>query len=154
MLLVLGGYYALRQVWNLRMLRELEQVAPADRRDGYRQAWRRLICSGFMLIFAGLLVGSFFLEGRAGELSRLAETARSLGEEPVLSTEQIQFRRFWLVYWLVSMVVFLVIVLLAALDVWAIRRTGKRLRKQLQEERRAMIAEQLARLRNGQNQGR
>ncbi len=147
MLLFLGGYYAWRQVRNLRALKVLELAAPDDRRDARRQAWRRLINSGFMLLFAGLLVGSFFLESRAQELAEFANAARAQGEEPVFDEEQRAFGQLYRGYWLVSMLVFFAIVVLAAVDVWAIRRTGNRLRRQLQEERRAMIEEQLARLR-------
>jgi HAMP domain-containing protein len=152
MLLFLGGYYAWRQVRNLRALRMLQEVSPDDRRDAHRQAWRRLICSGFMLIFAGLLVGSFFLEGEAQRLADQAKASRDRGEEPVFTPEQRDFQRFWGWYWLGSLLVLLAIIILAAVDVFAIRRTGQRLHKQLQEERRAMIAEQLARLRNEQNE--
>lgn len=152
MLLFLGGYYAWRQIRNLRALKALDQDSPRDRGDGYRQAWRRLVCSGFMLLFAGLLVGSFFFEAEAQQLADYARAARERGEDPTFTPEQRDFQRFWLLYWLGSLLVFLVIVVLAAVDVWAIRRTGQRLHKQIQDERRAMIAEQLARLR-GQAKG-
>jgi heme/copper-type cytochrome/quinol oxidase subunit 3 len=104
-----------------------------------------------MLLFAGLLIGALFLEGQAKEWENVANAARERGEDPVFDAEQRASQKFWLLYWFVSMLVFLVIVVLAAVDVLAIRRTARRLRKQLQDERRDMIAEQLARIRAAQD---
>jgi uncharacterized membrane protein len=151
MLLFLGGYYSWRQVRNLRALKLLQLTSPADRQHAYRQARRRLVSSALMLVFAGMLIGSFFLEGEMHRQSEHAKAANARGEEPVFTDEERDFQRAYTIYWIVSLLIFFAIVVLAAVDVFAIRRIGNRLRQQLRDERRAMIAEQLAVIRGQQN---
>lgn len=74
-LLALAGYYAWRQRQALRGLREADDVPLEDRRYARRMAWRRLVGSGLMAVFAGMLVGSFFLQSHWHRLEEKRKAA-------------------------------------------------------------------------------
>jgi len=149
-LVALAGYYAWRQVQTLRGLRGAEGP-PEDRLYGRALAYRRLVCSGLMLVFAAMLVGAFFLQERAAEVGRQGEEAQARGQEIQLDPEQRSFVHFFGTYWIIALLVLLAIVGLAAADLWAIRRFGLRQHRKIQAERRAMIERQVARLRRERN---
>jgi hypothetical protein len=144
-LLGLAAYYAWRQVQALRGLRGQENLPREDRLYVRNQAWRRLACSGLMVVFAGILAGSFFIEGPAEELADQRAAARERGEPE--DPGQQWFAKFYGYYWTVALLVLLAMVLLALYDLVAIRRFGARHFRQLQADRRAMIERQAARLR-------
>jgi hypothetical protein len=154
-LIGLAAYYALRQVQALRGLRQEENLPPEDRRYVRNQAWRRLACSGLMVVFAGLLAGSFFIEPIAQEMIDRGDAARAENAEgPVLGPEEKPFVRFFTAYWISALLVLLGMVVLALWDLLAIRSFGARHFRKLQADRRAMIERQAARLRregNGQH---
>jgi len=151
-LLGMAGYYGWRQVQALRDMRRGGDNLPVeDRRYARNMAWRRLLGSVLMLLFAGLLIGSFTLEEPAKELGEQGEAALANGEEFVPSQEQSDFRDFYVKYWIVALLVLLAIVTLAALDFFAIRRFGRRHYRQIQEDRRAMIEREVSRLRGQRN---
>src|ERR1700680_2985660 len=56
-LISVAVYYGPRQWQALRKLRTENDLDAADRRYIHRQAWRRLVNSGLMLLLAALLVG-------------------------------------------------------------------------------------------------
>jgi uncharacterized membrane protein YbhN (UPF0104 family) len=150
-LLGLGGYYAWRQVKTLRGAAGADNLPPEDRRYLRYQAWRRLASCALMVVFAGLLAGTFFLEDRAQQLAERTEAARQRGDEQPLPAEEKPFVRFYAGYWIAALLVLLGIVSLALYDVIAIRRFGRRQFRKLQDDRRAMIARQVARLRGERN---
>src|SRR5262249_24921539 len=135
----------------LRRLRMADDLSDEDHRYFHRQAWRRLAGSVLMVVFAGLLAGSFFLEGRAQELADRNEAARAREEKLELSKDDEIFRNLWAVYWIVLLVGGMAILGLAAYDLWATRRYGMRHYRQLQADRRAMIAREIATLRRERN---
>ena len=140
-LLSLAGYYAWRQ---LRQLRQTAGSGEAGSEEGIylrRQAWRRLVCSGLMVVLALLLVGALlFLEAPAQALAdRGPDAAEQSGERA--------FVNFYSSYWLAFLLVLMALVVLAGVDFWAIRRYGLRQLRRLHADRRAMIARQWALLR-------
>jgi hypothetical protein len=151
-LLVLGAYFLWRQVRVLGQLRTAGNLSPEDRGYFKRQAWRRLVCSVLMLLFAGLLGMSFPLEEPAQQLVDQGQKAREIGEEkPEMTAEQRQFFDLYSRVWIVNLLVLLAILGLAGADLWAIRRYGLRHYRQIQTDRRAMIEGELARLRSYRN---
>ena len=149
-LLVLAGYYARRQIQTLQFLRQSDDPS-GDRLYGRGMAWRRLVCCGLMVVFAGFLIGALFLQDRASDLAAQAEAAPAEGGEVATNPEQQDFIRFYSIYWIIALLVLLGIIVLAAADMWAIRRFGLRQHRKIQDERRAMIERQVARLRRQRN---
>ncbi len=150
-LLALAGYYAWRQVQTLRRLRRDENLSPEDRQYVRGQALRRLACSGLMIVFAGLLAGSFDIEFRAQDLVNLGDAAKARGEQTNLDPEQQRFFNFYTLYWISALLVLLAMVGTALYDLLAIRRFGRRQFHKLQADRRAMIERQAARVREERN---
>jgi H+/Cl- antiporter ClcA len=139
-MVALAVYYAWREIRALKALKPAAEMPPDEHDFVRRKARRRLICSAFMLVLAGLLVGSFFLTEPAGH------------DEPVADAQiQKDLTRIYGVYWIVFLVVLLVIMSLAALDLFAIRRYGLTQHRKIQSDRRAMIEHQLARMRRERN---
>jgi uncharacterized membrane protein YfcA len=143
----LAAYYAWRQVQTLRMLRHDDTMPPEDRRYLRNQAWRRLACSALMLVFAGLLGGSFAIEPPAQNLVNVGEAAHARNERPNLDPEQERFFHVYTLYWVTALLVLLGMMGTALYDLVAIRRFGQRHFRKLQADRRAMIERQAARLR-------
>jgi flagellar basal body-associated protein FliL len=150
-LLALAGYYGWRQGQLLRRLRTADDLSAEDRRYFHRQAWRRLAGSVLMVVLAGLLFGSFFLEGRSQELADRTQAAHERHEEPDLSADDLFFRNLWVMHWIILLIGVMAILGLAAYDFWATRRYGLRHYRQLQADRRAMIAHEIATLRRERN---
>jgi uncharacterized membrane protein YfcA len=147
----LAGYYAWRQVQTLRGLRQAENLPPEDRSYLRNQAWRRLACSALMVVFAGLLAGSFWVEPPAQALVDFGEEAQARNERPDLDPGQKHFFRLYTLYWVAALLVLLAMMGTALVDIMAIRRYGQRHFRKLQADRRAMIERQAARLRGGRN---
>lgn len=150
-LLGLAGYYAWRQRQTLRRLRENDDLPADERRWLHNQARRRLVGSVLMVIFAGLLVGSFLIEGRAQELANRTDAARERNEEIVLDDDDRRFRNIWAIYWIVLLVGVLAMLGLAAYDFWATRNYGLKNYLRIQTDRRAMIAREIAMRRRDRN---
>jgi hypothetical protein len=68
-LLGMAGYFIWRQARTLQWLRTANDLSPDERRYTRNQAWRRLLCSGLLVVLAGMLATSFVLEGPAGALA-------------------------------------------------------------------------------------
>jgi hypothetical protein len=148
-LLGLAGYYGFRQVQILRGLRLPDERSPEDRAFSRRQAWRRLMSSGLMIVFAGLLVGSVAFTPAVRRLAAQNEAAIANKEEP---QPDLDFTKIvYTSYWIVALLVLLAILVLAGLDLMAIRRYGRSQLLQIQTDRRAMIEKEVARLRRDRN---
>jgi hypothetical protein len=135
-LLGLAAFTARRQ---LRVLRE----GPADPAAGgeeaahlRRQAWRRLVCGGLMLVLAVLLAGDLlYLEEPAQQLvNRVDAEGREVVDEP----EEKQFTNFYVYYVIAFLLVLLALVVVAGYDLWSVRRFGMRQLRRLQADRRAV----------------
>jgi len=143
----LGGYYAWRQLQMLRQIRR-DDLLPTDERIFVRnQAWRRLVGAVLLLLFAGLFVGVFYLEEPASRLVQQGEEARKRDEHPQLDPAQKDFVRLYGGYVIVLLLLVLGFIGIAGYEFFAIRRYSVRHLRRIQDERRAMLARETARLR-------
>jgi hypothetical protein len=131
-------YFAARQLRMLLALEREENLASLDRGYLINQGRRRFFTSVLMLIFAGLLLGAFFLFPPE-------PTVEGVPEVPDEETKDAI--RFFTGYWILTLCVLFMIVILAAIDLWATARYGFRNQQQLSQDRRAMLEEEAARLR-------
>jgi hypothetical protein len=151
-LLGLAGYSAWRQQKTLHLLRT-QALSDDDRRFFQGQVRRRLASAVLMVVFAGLLIGSFFLAEQVRDL-KPADAAVAEGARPKATQEQKGAIQFFTIYWIIALLVLLGILALAAIDLWAIARFGLRQHRQLEADRRAILADEVARLRQeGNGQG-
>jgi hypothetical protein len=146
-LLGLAGFFGRRQVRVLRAAGEAPGVSAEDRAYVRRQAWRRLTCSGLMVLLAGLLIGWYWL-GVNNAVLQLLSDAQAGGD---LQPDQRRTLNWLLVYIIAVVAILLVLLVLALFDVLAIRRFGMRHYRQIQADRRAMIEQEVSRLRGGRN---
>lgn len=148
-LLSLAAYYTWRQTQTLHHLKDQPELAPEDRTYYHRQAWRRLVGCLLMVVLGLMMAGSYLLglEARAKEIGQWAQAQRDRHETPVLDAEQQNFVRLYTSVWIATLLILLTILSLAAADIWAIRRFGVRHHRLLQAERRAMLEDQISRLR-------
>ena len=151
LLLGLAGYYGLRQVRALRGLRQADDRSQDERGYVRRQAWRRLVCCGLMVVLAGMLAGLSAFDSSLRQLAERAEEAQQ-GEEPAtLNPDESRFLKVYAAYCITLMLVLLGILVLVGMDLMAIRRYGRRQFLQIQADRRAMIEREVARLRSDRN---
>jgi hypothetical protein len=150
-LLGMAGFFTWRQLRVLKRLRLDDGLSAEDRSYLRNQARRRLICSGLMVLLAGMLVTSFVLEKPLQELARQGEANRAQPEPQPLNPDQERFFNLYSGLWIVFLLILMVVMGLAAADIIAIRRYGQRHFRQIQEGRRAMIETQLARIRSQRN---
>jgi hypothetical protein len=152
-LISVAVYYGPRQWQALRKLRTEDDLDAADRRYIRRQAWRRLLNSGLMLLLAALLVGSYIVgqERQAVEIGAKSanrpDTATGAGPSP----EQERFLNRYRNTWILIGLVLLAILCLAFADLWAIRSFGLRHYRKIRAERREVIQREVARLRSQRN---
>jgi hypothetical protein len=144
-LLALAGFFSLQQILSLRRLRFQPEIPPEDRAYIRQQAWTRLACSILMVLLAVLVAGAY-----ASGLEERALAQRQPGDQAA-TVEQQRFLKLYGAYWITVLVILMVVVLLAALDMWAIRRYGRRHLLQLQADHKASVEQQLAALRTERN---
>jgi hypothetical protein len=135
-LVVLAGVYGWRQVRLLRRLRAGTELSADEARWRRGQAWRRLVGSGMMIVLAGLLAVALVLNNRS------AEQIYAAGREAFL---------VWSAAWIAVLLALMALVLLAALDLWSTRRFTVQQLRRLQDERRAVIQEEIDRRRRERN---
>jgi hypothetical protein len=150
-LLAMAGIFTWRQIQSLRNLRTATNVSPDEELYTRRQARRRLICSALMVVLAGLLAGSFALEGSFDALVAAGQASKERGETPVMSPAQEAFWIQYRAYWLIILLTLLAIIIMAGIDFMAIRRFGRQQYEQLKAARRAMIEGEIIRLRSQRN---
>jgi hypothetical protein len=146
-----GAYYAWRQAQALRRLRVDASLADDERQFQRNQAWRRLVGAVLLLLCAILFVGVLFLEGPAAELVRQGGDAVAHGEQPQMDAAQKDFLRLYGGYVIVLLLLVLGLLGIAGYEIFAIRRYSVRHLRRIQDERRAMIAHETARLRRERN---
>lgn len=137
-LVFVAVFFGLRQRTTLAQVRRDPEMTADDRAYYLKQARRRLLCSVLLIVVAGLLVGWFFVDD---------VSMRELppGQEP--SQEDKDAARFIALYWIVLLCVLMGILLLASFDLIATARFGMRRVRQLEQERRAALEMEAARLR-------
>jgi hypothetical protein len=156
-LLVLALPNVLRQ---LRTLRSLGQTpdAPADEvRYERDKARRRLLSSALLIVLACQLAGALvFLEEPAerhgNEWQAEVERPRAEAEPGPERTPELKgFVRLYTWYWIAFLVVLLAVLMVAWLDLWAIRTYARQQHRRIQADRRAMIEHQIEQMRAERN---
>jgi hypothetical protein len=150
-LVAMAGYFSWRQLQSLSTVRRPNDLSPEDRRYVVRQAWRRLAGSLLMLVLAVLLAVHFFLEGPASQIVAQGEADKAKQVRRPLDLSQLQFLIFYRNFWGTVLLLLLAIIFLAGWDYFAIRRFGLRHYRRIQQDRRTMIENELARLRSQRN---
>ena len=132
----------------MRRLRENPDLPPDELRREYRQGWRRVASCGLLLLISLLLViAQIWLEEPAQRLATLRDNS-----DVPLTGEQGNFLRLYSAVWIAILFLLLGVIVLAAFDLWSIRSFGRQQHRKLRDERRAMIARQLQRLREERNE--
>jgi hypothetical protein len=141
-----GLFYGWRQVALLRRLGRRQDVPSAEDVFLRRQAWRRLVNSVLMLVLAVLM--GVVLATIEQPTSQLVEQRDQLpaGERPPLPPEQKDLLRLYNGSWIAILLLLFAIVVVAGVDAWATRSYALREYRKLQADRRAMIARQVARM--------
>src|SRR4029079_3857426 len=121
-------------------LREDPQISREDRRYTQRQDWRRLIGSAPLGVSAGMFIAGFCLDQQISQLPRVEPGA----EVPESTKDELRFFTF---YWITALALFLVVLVLAIFDLRATARFGFNQHKQLEQDRRAMLEAEAARIR-------
>jgi hypothetical protein len=149
-LLGVAGFYTWRQVLLLRRLRR--QDVPGEEGSFLRrQAYRRLINSGLMVLLAVLF--AFVLIYLEGPVQQVADEREALPAEnaPPLTRQQVHLVNLWLGLYIAILLVLLAVLFFAAVDLWSTRRYARKAYRKLQDDRRAMIERQVMRLRQERN---
>jgi hypothetical protein len=144
-LLGMAVFFMWRQ-WRALRADSNENQPSEDRRYSRMQAWRRLTCSLLMLVLAGLLV--IWLSSYGGAVQDLVDQGKGENE---LEPGQRRLLGESLTLVNLMLMVLLAIIALAGWDLLAIRRYGRRHLRQIQADRRAMIEDQIARVRSQRN---
>ena len=147
-LLGLAGYFGRRQLRALRGMIGPDELGSGDRRYLRAQAYRRLFCSFLMVVLAGMLIGSLFLDVRSNELFPPRNGPEAAQVDP---DEQADFQRLFTVYWMVALLVILAMMALAIIDFVAIARYGLSQHRRLQADRRAALEEHVSHRRRDRN---
>lgn len=151
-LVVFAAYTGRKQWQDLRTTNADPALSDEDRKHFRKQAARRLTGAVLMFALAGMLVGAFFIEGRAQEIADKSQALLDRGEKPALNPEDRQFGEFYATVWIIVLLILLVLITLAGLDYLAIRRYGRRHYQVIRDERRAMIQDELRRYRREQSE--
>jgi hypothetical protein len=148
----LAGYFGWKQVLSLRGLRG-SQEPREDRYYARNQALRRLF-GCVLMVAAAFLVAGWFLFGlheMTGQLQEQAQAAAAREEKPAMTQEQRRVLGVSSLYLILTLIVFFGLIVTAMLDVLAIRRYSRRHFQKLNDDRRAMIAHEAARMRSQRN---
>jgi hypothetical protein len=146
-LLGLAGYYGWRQRQTILRLRTDSSLSVAERAFLSGQARRRIVGCLFMALFAVQLLGLFPFEDRVAALGQAGQEARERGENPTMTPEQKTFFHQYVAYVIGLLLVLLILIAIAGMEFFAIRRFSILQVRQIQADRREMIADETARLR-------
>jgi hypothetical protein len=147
----LGGYYAWRQWQTLRRLRADTALDDDERAFQRNQAWRRLAGAALLLLIAGVFVSVLCFEGPAARLVKAGEENAALDEKRPLNEPEKDFVRLYGGSVIVLLLLLLGLIGIAGYEIFAIRRYSVQQMRRIQDERRAMIASETARLRRERN---
>ncbi len=147
-LLVLGtaGVATFFAVQQFRVRATLPtNLTPDDATYFRNQFIRRLIGCALLLAIATMIAGAYVsgLEARAERFGDEMQAKADAGNrEP--TPEQQQFRRTYAAFWIAVLLLLFAVLMVAAIDLYAIRRYGARHLKQIRDDRRAMLESELA----------
>ena len=142
-----AGIFGRQQIQTLRGLPARTELRIEDRTYVRRQAWRRLVGCGLLVTIAAMM-SVWFLSGQHLRMDEVGDDiqARRAAGEP-LTAEQQQAQRFFAGYWIAVLSLLFILIVLAAVEMSAIRRYAARHFRQIRDERRAMLERELANLR-------
>ena len=146
-LLVFAAYTFWKQWQALLEVNGDANLLLEDRKHFRRQAARRIVNASLMVALAVVLGFALSLGPRAQELGERRQAALSSGEELVLSPDDIQFKNLYATVWIGVLLLLLGLIIGAGVDYQATRRYGRRNYQIIQDERRAMIQDELRRFR-------
>jgi hypothetical protein len=150
-LLGVAGFYAWRQVLLLRRLRQRQDLPSEEDVFLRRQAWRRLVNSGLMVVLAGLLGSNLvWVEGRVQQVAEQHE-GFTKENDPGLTPQEGDLVHLWVGLVIAMLVVLFAVLLVAAVDLFSTRRYARQAYRKLQADRRAMIERQVTRMRQERN---
>lgn len=144
LLLGIGAGY--RQVANLRRLRDEPYMADGDRQYVQRQARRRLVMSGFLLIVGGMIY-VYYLSGMDARMDAIPERNKAAGQPPPDDPQaqaDKQFTLFVAVYVIVIILILGIWVGMAVIDVWATRNYWMARYKELKADHEIKLQRDLA----------
>jgi cell division protein FtsB len=152
--IAVAGFFLGRQMQVLRELRRLPPETEEEERHLRRQTYRRIVSSTLLLLLGFLLATALlYLEGPAQKLAEERANLEVNGEKPELVGAERDFGRLYAVFWIGFLLILMTVVFLTAFDLWATRRHALREHLKIQADRRAMLEQQIARLRQERNNG-
>jgi hypothetical protein len=148
-LIALAAFFLGRQVQTLLHLRRFPADTDEEDRRLCRQTVRRLVSSGLLLVLGFLLaLALLYLEGPAQQLDDKITARQAAGQQIDLSEADRDFGRLYGWFWIGFLLILMAVVFLTAFDVWATRQFALRERRKIQADRRAMLEQQIDRLRH------
>ena len=157
-LLGLSLFYGWRQKQSLGRARDDADLSDDDRNYLRHQARLRLAGCTLMLAMAAMLVANFALglEQRAEEIGNQVPIRKAQGQvdaqgKVIYTAEEKHFLLLYEFFWITFLLTLLGIVVLAGLDLLATHRYRRRYLQQIAADRRAMLEEQVGRLRSERN---
>lgn len=149
-----AAFFLGRQVQVLRDLRQRPPETENEERHLRRQTYRRLVSSTLLLLLGFLLATALlYLEGPAQQLADKQALKEAHGEKRELVGADLDFGRLYAGFWIGFLLILMTVVFLVAFDWWATRRHALREHRKIQADRRAMLEQQIARLRHERNNG-
>jgi len=131
-----ASFFGWRQFWQIRRLKI--DTPSSEQQFMLRVARRRLVIS-VLLVLVAIGIATLYVSG-------LEEAIRVLHE--MADPEKRQTAKLYVWIWLSILVILLAIVTLVGIDLWDVRRHWRQSLQQIRDERREMMDEQLAKLRD------
>jgi uncharacterized membrane protein YdbT with pleckstrin-like domain len=128
-LVAVAAYFALQQHATLQSVRYDNKLSTEHRLYLIKRCYRRTFGSLLLLLLAGLMIGSLFLDLTPGQHANEAEAREAA--------------RFLGLYFASMMLVVVLLIVVAVLDSWATAKHGFRQQKQLLQEHREMLEAEL-----------
>lgn len=151
LLVVLGAFFGFRELRALNRLRTFEHVPEEEGRYIRRKAFRRIAASVLMWVAACLLAGSFWISPGVEERAEKLRVEKEENNQTAPSPEDRQVFHLYTLYWIGFLLVVLALLILAWFDLMATRQFGISQHRKIQDDRRAMIEEELLKLKYDRN---
>ncbi len=145
-LVILALLFGCRQVVVAWQARRRSDLSDEDRAYLRGQSYRRLAGCALMLVLAGVLVGWFYLEP---EYRRVTEERQD--KSAPINPDEKEFVGQFVGYWGIVLGIVFVFGLCAVLDLLATLKYGIRKQRQLRTEHRAVMEEEVRRIRRQRN---
>ncbi|MFO0807100.1 MAG: hypothetical protein U0746_00590 [Gemmataceae bacterium] len=141
----IGVVFSVQQWRCLRSLPGQTDLSLDDATYLRRQAYRRLVGCGLLFAIATMIAGSYIggLEERADRLGNELRAKAEAGDRD-RTPEQDDFKRTYASYWIAVLLLLFALLVVAAIDLYAIRRFSARHMKRIRDDRKAMIEQELA----------